>query len=241
MKYTYEITGMTCSSCEDTVKKLLSSVDGIKNVNADKSLAQVEIDSDQEIAVQKLNGAFVMNPKYSITKRKIELAPVFEEQKKPWYVIYKPLLTVFIYILMVSTFVSVQNEENFMGWMNYFMGGFFIAFSFFKFLNLKGFAESYAMYDVIAMKWKGWAYLYAFIELGLGLAFIIGFEPLLVNLITFFVMSVSLIGVVKSIMDKKKIKCACLGDVFNLPMSSITIIEDGLMIAMSLIMVMLIF
>lgn len=37
-------------------------------------------------------------------------------------------------------------------------------------------------------------------------------------------------------MNKRKIKCACLGDVFNLPMSTITIIEDALMIGMSVIM-----
>jgi len=51
-------------------------------------------------------------------------------------------------------------------------------------------------------------------------------------------MAVSLIGVVQSLLNKRKIKCACLGDVFNLPMSTITIIEDGLMIVMSGIMLL---
>jgi hypothetical protein len=37
-------------------------------------------------------------------------------------------------------------------------------------------------------------------------------------------------------MNKKKIRCACVGAVFNLPMSSITIIEDLLMVGMSEIM-----
>jgi hypothetical protein len=49
-------------------------------------------------------------------------------------------------------------------------------------------------------------------------------------------MSISLVGVLQSVLNKRKIKCACLGDVFNLPMSTITIIEDALMIVMSLIM-----
>jgi hypothetical protein len=49
-------------------------------------------------------------------------------------------------------------------------------------------------------------------------------------------MSISIIGVLQSVLNKQKIKCACLGDVFNLPMSTITIIEDALMIGMSLIM-----
>ena len=32
--------------------------------------------------------------------------------------------------------------------MNVFMAGFFLSFSFFKMPDLKGFAESYSMYDV---------------------------------------------------------------------------------------------
>ena len=113
------------------------------------------------------------------------------------------------------------------------MAGFFLVFSFFKLLNLQGFAESYAMYDVVAKRWKGWGFAYAIIELVVGLAFLTGYNPILTNAVTFVVMSISVIGVLQSVFNKRKIKCACLGAVFNLPMSTITIIEDALMIAMS--------
>ncbi|RYZ78221.1 MAG: heavy-metal-associated domain-containing protein, partial [Proteobacteria bacterium] len=46
-------------------------------------------------------------------------------------------------------------------------------------------------------------------------------------------------GVLQSVLNKRKIQCACLGAVFNLPMSTVTIIEDGLMIAMSAVMLAL--
>jgi hypothetical protein len=94
------------------------------------------------------------------------------------------------------------------------------------------------MYDIIAKKWSGWGYVYAFIELALGLAFLTGFNPDLTNIITFVVMTVSIIGVLQSVLSKRKIKCACLGAVFNLPISTITIIEDTLMIGMSGIMIL---
>jgi hypothetical protein len=113
------------------------------------------------------------------------------------------------------------------------MAGFFLVFSFFKMLNLKGFAESYVMYDVVAKRLPAWAYIYAFTELALGIAFLINFNPLVTNSLTFIVMSISIIGVLQSVLNKKKIQCACLGAVFNLPMSTVTIIEDALMIAMS--------
>jgi hypothetical protein len=106
-------------------------------------------------------------------------------------------------------------------------------FTFFKLLTLQGFADSYSMYDIIAKRFRQWGYIYAFIELGLGLAFALDIQPFTVNLITFIVMSVSLIGVLQSVLNKRKIQCACLGAVFNLPMSTVTIVEDALMIVMS--------
>ena len=81
-----------------------------------------------------------------------------------------------------------------------------------------------------------WAYVYVFTELVLGIAFLVNFNPLITNGVTFLVMAISIIGVLQSVLNKKKIQCACLGAVFNLPMSTVTIIEDALMIAMSAIM-----
>ena len=120
--------------------------------------------------------------------------------------------------------------------MRVFMAGFFLIFSFFKMLDLKGFANSYSMYDIIAKKITVWGYIYAFLELALGLAFALDFEPVFTNAFTAILMTVSLLGVLQSVLNKKKIQCACLGAVFNLPMSTVTIIEDGLMIAMSITM-----
>lgn len=100
------------------------------------------------------------------------------------------------------------------------------------------FDESYSMYDIVAKRWAVWGYVYAFTELALGLAYLTGLNPVLTNIITFVVMTVSIIGVLQSVLNNRKIKCACLGDVFNLPMSTITIIEDLLMIGMSGIMLL---
>ena len=93
------------------------------------------------------------------------------------------------------------------------------------------------MYDIVAKRIPFWAYLYPFIELGLGLSFLSNIFPLLTNSITFIVMTISIIGVLQAVFNKKKIQCACLGAVFNLPMSTVTIIEDALMIVMSGIMI----
>ena len=94
------------------------------------------------------------------------------------------------------------------------------------------------MYDIVAKKFPNWGYIYAFIELIIGIAFLINFNRLITSSITFLVMSISIVGVLQTVLDKKTIKCACLGNVFNLPMSTVTIVEDGMMIIMSAVMLM---
>lgn len=117
--------------------------------------------------------------------------------------------------------------------MGRFMAGFFLAFSFFKLLDLRAFADSYASYDIVAAKWLGYGYLYPFIELGLGVAYLTHFAPLATNAVTLVVMGVSTVGVLKALAAKRKIRCACLGTGFNLPMSVVTLVEDVLMVVMA--------
>ena len=156
---------------------------------------------------------------------------------KSWWETYKPVLMIFFYLLFTTLAIEAATQSfDAMRWMRHFMAGFFLTFSFFKMLNLEGFKESYQMYDIIARRIPVWGYIYALIELTLGFAFLVNFNPVITNAVALIVMSISIIGVLQTVLDKKAIKCACLGDVFNLPMSTVTIIEDGMMILMSGIM-----
>lgn len=243
MTHTYNISGMTCSSCQAKVKSLLSGVDNIKNVDVDLAKGEAVIEMHKHIATADLQAALQDHPKYKLSEKPVQhqtIPPVFEaEEKKSWIETYKPVLLIFSYITGLTLLIEyILGAFEWMRWMNHFMAGFFIVFSFFKLLNLKGFAESYAMYDIVAKKWGGWGYVYAFTELSLGIAFLTGFNPLLTNAVAFVVMTVSIIGVLQSVFNKRTIKCACLGAVFNLPMSTITIIEDALMIGMSGLMLL---
>ena len=76
-------------------------------------------------------------------------------------------------------------------------------------------------------------FLIPFIELSLGILYLLNQLPVFTNLATIIVMGISSIGVIQSIMNKRKIQCACLGTVFNLPMSTITLVEDLLMVVMA--------
>ncbi|MNK01852.1 Heavy-metal-associated domain protein [compost metagenome] len=220
---------MTCTSCEAKVKSALLAVEHITGVEVSKENNSAEITMDQHVRLANLQNA--LDPKYHISVLEHN---ELTEQTRSWFQTYKPILLISVYLLGAASIIQLKDGQfDSMQWMQHFMAGFFLVFSFFKFLNLKGFTESYVMYDIVAKYIPVWAYIYAFVELGLGIAYVLDFNPLLTNSITLIVMSVSIIGVLQTVLNKKKIQCACLGAVFNLPMSTVTIIEDGLMIAMS--------
>lgn len=229
MVHQYQITGMTCGNCVAKVKSALLMVPYVTEVEVSKELSSATIMMEKHISLNALQSA--LDPKYQISALSHSEMTV---QAKSWFETYKPVLLIFAYI-SISTFLKQLSNPSFewMLWMQDFMAAFFLVFSFFKILNLKGFVESYQMYDIVAKQFKVWAYIYPFIELALGLTFLLNFNFVLTNSITLLVMGISIVGVLQSVLNKKKIQCACLGAVFNLPMSTITIIEDALMIGMS--------
>lgn len=233
MTHTYTVTGMTCGSCEAKVKSSLLMLPDVTAVEVSKEKQTATITMDKHISLATFQHA--LDKKYIITAQENNETA---EQAKSWLATYKPILLIFGYVTVAAIIAATQyGGFNWMHGMNIFMAGFFLTFSFFKMLDLKGFAESYSMYDIVAKKIPAWGYIYAFIELSLGIAYVTGFQPLLTNIITFAVMSISIAGVLQSVLKKQKIQCACLGAVFNLPMSTVTIIEDALMIAMSAAMI----
>jgi hypothetical protein len=208
------------------VKTALSSLPDVISVDVSKENESATITMKNHIPLNILKGALPVGGKYMIHGSE------FDEptETRSWFQTYKPVIIIFAYITVLSVIGAGSDWKLF---MNLFMGGFFIAFSFFKMLDLGAFAESYSMYDIVARRFKSWGYIYAFTELILGLAYLLHFYPLITNSITFIIMIVSIIGVLQSVLNKRKIQCACLGAVFNLPMSTVTIIEDALMIFMS--------
>lgn len=233
MNKTYTIEGMTCEGCVAKVSHILQQHASISSVAVVLSNKSATITMSEELAVNELQHLFGTSSKYRVGA----FQATIDQESESVFTTYKPLLLIFIFIAATTAIASMNDGKiELMLWMRYFMAGFFIVFSFFKFLNLTGFAESYAMYDVLAKRVKVYGLVYPFLELLLGVAYLTNYEPETTYMITIFLMSFSSIGVIQSVLDKRKIKCACLGAVFNLPMSKITIIENLTMVVMACVM-----
>ena len=237
MNYTRTITGMTCGNCVAKVQQRLSEHPDIESVKVTLQPPAAEIQSSRALAGDELNAWLAPLGHYHVTN---EAAAPSSSLPDPSTTTYKPLIIVLAYLIAVTACgLFAAGSWNTMLAMRLFMGGFFIAFSFFKMLDLRGFSDAYRGYDIVAKIWPGYGYIYPFIEFGLGLAYIAHINPPVVNIVTAIVMAVSLIGVLRAVLSKQSIRCACLGTVFKLPMSTVTIIEDGLMLAMAVTMLIL--
>ncbi len=230
---TIALSGMTCGSCVAKIEQRLSELPDVESVT-------VTLQPPQAVAHVKRNFTSVELNEWLAPLGNYRTAAEAEPLPPPDGITYRPLIILLVYLLTTTACVLIATgawDASLAMWT--FMGGFFIAFSFFKMLDLRGFADAYRSYDLIAKVWPGYGYIYPFIELGLGLAYIANVQPFAVNVITAVVMAVSLAGVLKAVLSKQAIRCACLGTVFNLPMSTVTIIEDGAMLIMALMMLLI--
>lgn len=147
---------------------------------------------------------------------------------------YRPLFLIAGFLVLVATLTAETTGQ----WMQYFMAGFFLVFAFFKFLNLDGFAQTYARYDLLAAYWKPYGYIYPFIELALGVLYLTNTAPYLTNLFTLALMLFSGAGVLDALRQKKVLQCACLGTTVTLPVGVATLVENFGMAAMAAMMVL---
>ena len=152
---------------------------------------------------------------------------------------FVPLIIIFAFIIVFSVIASWWRQVfSYQSIMIDFMAGFFLVFGAFKLIKLSAFVEAYAMYDEIAKRVRAYGYIYPFVEIALGLAFLLRFEIVAVAWITLGLMIINSFGAYNGIRDKKVLMCGCLGTVFKLPMSYVSLGEDLLMAAMAVMIIL---
>jgi cation transport ATPase len=239
MTHTYKIKGMTCGGCKASVEKYLSQVPNVSKVIVSLEKAEAKVSMSKHIATQTLKKA--LPEKYTLEEKENE--NVFQmasqsmdsTEEKSKLQQLQPLLLILFYIATASVLLHYNNWEG-KAVMLDFMGLFFIVFSFFKMLDLKNFPESFRMYDPLAKKISIYGWIYPFIETALGLMFLMRFEIDIALIATLIVLSITTVGVTKTLLDKKSIRCACLGTALKLPMTEATFIENAIMIVMAIVM-----
>ena len=237
MKHTYTVEGMTCGGCKASVEKHLGEIDGVTEVSVNLVSAEATIQSENQLKISTLKAA--LPSKYTISEKNIfkgsqnSTEPKAEKSKLQQL---KPLLLILLFTILIDGAINYPQIEL-RDLMLDFMGLFFMIFSLFKFFDLKGFANSFSMYDPLAKLIQPYGYIYPFIEVSLGVLFLMRVEISVLLVIALIALGITTIGVTRSLLSKNSIQCACLGTVLDLPMTEATFIENAIMIVMAVVMI----
>jgi copper chaperone CopZ len=208
----FAITGMTCNGCRTKVEKTLSALLPDVAVTLDPPRAV----TTASVGVDQINAALAAVGKY-----RASAASAGTAVELVWIKTYYPLLLVMGLIAAVPLATGTA-----MGWMMGFMAGFYIVFGAFKLLDVPAFAKAYQQYDIIAKHVPLWGYVFPFVEVALGFGFLFWLDMRVLSWIALVLSLIGAAGVIQANLSKQTIQCACLGTVFKLPMSVVTIVEN---------------
>ena len=225
MKQTFYIDGITCMSCVAKLKEFYAEKNGVTEVEIEKESGKVTLSTNQKLPKVILSEG--LSEKYTLRTSRAFSENADVSKSKQLYPLY--LIGAYLFAFSGYRWATSSLEDAMLD----FMGGFFLVFSFFKFLDFKGFAPSFAMYDPIAKKLPVYGKVYPFLEVTLGALFITRFEVQILLYITLGILGSTTLGVIRSLLDKRQIQCACLGTALKLPMTEATFIENAIMLAMT--------
>jgi glutaredoxin len=119
----------------------------------------------------------------------------------------------------------------------------FVAFSMcvlalLKLQNVEKFSTMFLNYDLLAKRWVPYSYIYPFAEGLVGILMIAGILMWLSVPISLFIGTIGAVSVIKAVyIDKRDIKCACVGGDSKVPLGFLSLTENLMMIAMAVWMV----
>ena len=214
---------MHCEACVSKIEEALYNINGIEKVavNLNNEMATIQGDA-------KIDKIINIIDDLGYTARLNNNSEIKESTVIKLF----PLYLSFLYITAGSLIIN-RSEFILGNFMYDFMGLFFIVFSFFKFLDYKNFPGTFKMYDPIAKVIPLYGWIYPFIESTLGLAFLIREQLYIALIISLIILVITTVGVVRTLMRKESIQCACLGTALKLPMTTATIIENSIMLFMT--------
>lgn len=230
MSQKFQIQGMTCLGCADTIQTRLRKESVV--ISAEVSFENEELLLDSKVPVDNeyIDSIISNLGNYNVKNQNANLFSKFLSHLNS----KKPILLALTIVIVSS--LSIQTPfQNFDldNWFITYMGLFFMLFSFLKLLNIKGFSITFSRYDLLGKNIPGFAVSYPFLELCLGVAFLTNSLLITANLATLIFMISQCIGVGNVLRKKEIIQCACLGSSINLPVSYLTLIENLVMVSMS--------
>jgi len=103
-----------------------------------------------------------------------------------------------------------------------------------KLQNVESFSSMFLNYDLLARRWVPYAYAYPYLEALAGVLMVAGLLMWLSIPIALFIGGVGAVSVAKAVyVDRRELKCACVGGDSNVPLGFVSLTENLMMVAMA--------
>lgn len=144
---------------------------------------------------------------------------------------YLPIIYIYLFSILIPLNLVFYNSWGWLYPIIWFLGLFSLIFAVLKIINFKGFVESFVEYDFISKKFLPYAYAFPFFELFFALSLLTtrNYPWIMWTCLVFY--AINLASVTNALLKKKMFMCACLGGVFKVPLSYVSLLESLTMIA----------
>jgi len=149
---------------------------------------------------------------------------------------YRPVIALFTMTALMAMAASyaVTGSVLTVRAAEWFIGMAMIVLALLKLQNVHTFATMFLNYDLLAKRWIPYSYVYPFAEGLAGVLMVAGALTWLSAPIALFIGTVGAVSVFKAVyIDKRELKCACVGGSSNVPLGFISLTENLMMIAMA--------
>lgn len=102
-----------------------------------------------------------------------------------------------------------------------------------KLQDVESFSTMFLNYDLLARKWVPYGYVYPYAETLAGVLMVAGLLPWLSGPVALFIGTVGAVSVFKAVyIDRRALKCACVGGGSNVPLGFVSLTENLMMMGM---------
>jgi glutaredoxin len=150
---------------------------------------------------------------------------------------YTPVIAIFATTCLMSVALSVSHFATFnVIWtLEIFIALSMCALAIQKLRDLSAFSLQFITYDLLAMRYVRYAYVYAFLEAFAGIGMLANGPAWLVASPALFIGTVGAVSVFKAVyIDKRELKCACVGGNSNVPLGFVSLTENLMMVGMGI-------
>ncbi len=149
---------------------------------------------------------------------------------------YRPVIVLFAMTALMALAASyaVTGSIFTVRAAEWFIGFSMIVLALLKLQNIESFATMFLNYDLLAKRWVPYSYIYPFAEGLAGVLMAAGALTWLSVPVALFIGTIGAVSVFKAVyLDKRELKCACVGGSSNVPLGFISLTENLMMIAMA--------